>query len=49
MFLIQIMLVGSDPSTGDLKAVEYAPLTGDDWKLSTQAGTGSDACDGAGL
>ena len=31
------MLVGYDPSTKDLKAVEYAPLTGEDWKVSTPA------------
>ena len=35
--LIPTMLVGYDPSTKDLKAVEYAPRTGDDWKVSTPA------------
>ena len=35
--LILTMFVGCDPSTKDLKAVEYAPLTGDDWKVSTPA------------
>lgn len=36
------MFVGCDPSTKDLKAVEYAPLTGDDWKVSTPAEQGLD-------
>jgi CubicO group peptidase (beta-lactamase class C family) len=36
------MLVGCDPSTKGLKAVEYAPLTGDDWKVSTPAEQGLD-------
>jgi CubicO group peptidase (beta-lactamase class C family) len=36
------MLVGCSPSTKDLKAVEYTPLTGDDWKVSTPAEQGLD-------
>ena len=40
--LILTMLVGCRPSTKDLKAVEYAPLTGDDWKVSTPAEQGLD-------
>jgi CubicO group peptidase (beta-lactamase class C family) len=36
------MLIGCDPSTKDLKAVEYAPLTGNDWKVSTPAEQGLD-------
>ena len=40
--LIPTMLVGYDPSTKDLKAVEYAPLTEGDWKVSTPAEQGLD-------
>ena len=36
------MLVGCGPSPEDLKAVEYAPLSGDGWKLSTPAEQGLD-------
>jgi CubicO group peptidase (beta-lactamase class C family) len=35
--LILSMLVGCGPSTKDLKAVEYTPLIGDDWEVSTPA------------
>lgn len=40
--LIPTILVGCDPSTKHLKAVEYTPLTGDDWKVSTPAEQGLD-------
>jgi CubicO group peptidase (beta-lactamase class C family) len=43
--LILSMLVGcgpSGPSTEDLLAVEYTPLPGDDWKVSTPAEQGLD-------
>jgi CubicO group peptidase (beta-lactamase class C family) len=36
------MLVGCGPSTEDLEAVEYTPLPGDDWKVSTPAEQGLD-------
>jgi len=36
------MLVGCGPSTEDLEAVEYTPLAGDDWKVSTPAEQGLD-------
>ena len=40
--LILLMLAGCGPSTEDLKAVEYTPLPGDDWKVSTPAEQGLD-------
>ena len=40
--LILTMLVGCGPSPEDLKAVEYAPLTGEGWKVSTPAEQGQD-------
>lgn len=43
--LILSMLVGcspSGPSTEDLEAVEYTPLPGDDWEVSTPAEQGLD-------
>jgi len=40
--LILTMLVGCGPSPKDLIAVEYAPLTGDDWQVSTPAEQGLD-------
>ena len=43
--LILSMLVGcipSSPSIEDLEAVEYKPLSGDDWKVSTPAEQGLD-------
>jgi CubicO group peptidase (beta-lactamase class C family) len=40
--LILSMLVGCGPSTEDLEAVEYTPLPGDDWKVSTPAEQGLD-------
>jgi hypothetical protein len=36
------MLVGCGPSTEDLEAVEYTPLPGDDWEVSTPAQQGLD-------
>jgi hypothetical protein len=36
------MLVGCGPSTEDLEAVEYTPLPGDDWKVSTPTEQGLD-------
>ena len=38
--IILSMLVGCGPSTEDLEAVEYTPLPGDDWKVSTPAEQG---------
>jgi len=40
--LILLTLVGCGPSTEDLEAVEYTPLPGDDWKVSTPAEQGLD-------
>lgn len=40
--LIISMLVGCGPSTRDLEAVDYSPLPGDDWKVSTPAEQGLD-------
>jgi CubicO group peptidase (beta-lactamase class C family) len=42
MILILSMLVGCGPSIEDLEAVEYTPLPGDDWKVSTPAEQGLD-------
>ena len=42
VILILSMLVGCGPSTEDLEAVEYTPLPGDDWKVSTPAEQGLD-------
>jgi CubicO group peptidase (beta-lactamase class C family) len=42
LILILSMLVGCGPSTEDLEAVEYAPLPGDDWEVSTPAEQGLD-------
>ena len=41
--LIPSGLVGCGPSTADLEAVDYAPLSGDDWQVSTPAKQGLDA------
>jgi len=35
-------VVGRGPGTEDLEAVEYTPLPGDDWKVSTPAEQGMD-------
>jgi CubicO group peptidase (beta-lactamase class C family) len=40
--LIISMLVGCGPSTEELEAVEYTPLPGDDWQVSTPAEQGLD-------
>ena len=40
--LIITMLVGCESLTKELKAVEYATLTGDDWKVSIPAEQGLD-------
>lgn len=40
--LVLSMLVGCGPSRGDLKAVDYTPLPGDDWKVSTASEQGLD-------
>ncbi|MCG8353587.1 MAG: beta-lactamase family protein [Chloroflexales bacterium] len=40
--LILSMLAGCDPSTEELEAVDYTPLSRDDWKVSTPAEQGLD-------
>ena len=40
--LILTILVGCSPSNSELNAVEYAPLTEGDWKVSTPAEQGLD-------
>jgi CubicO group peptidase (beta-lactamase class C family) len=40
--LISSALVGCDPSPAELAAVDYAPLPGDDWKVSTPVEQGLD-------
>jgi len=42
VILVLSMLAGCSPSTEDLEAVEYTPLPGDDWKVSTPAEQGLD-------
>ena len=42
MILVLSMLAGCGPSAEDLLAVEYTPLSGDDWKVSTPAEQGLD-------
>ena len=42
MILILAMLVGCGPSTEELEAVDYTPLAGDDWDVSTPAEQGLD-------
>jgi CubicO group peptidase (beta-lactamase class C family) len=42
MILIPIGLVGCGPSPADLTAVDYTPLSGDDWEVSTPAEQGLD-------
>jgi CubicO group peptidase (beta-lactamase class C family) len=42
VFLILLTLAGCGPSTEGLEAVEYTPIIGDDWKLSTPAEQGLD-------
>ena len=40
VILILTMLIGCGPSTEDLEAVDYTPLPGDDWEVSTPAEQG---------
>jgi hypothetical protein len=40
--LISSGLVGCGPRTEELEAVDYTPLSGDDWKVSTPAEQGLD-------
>jgi CubicO group peptidase (beta-lactamase class C family) len=40
--LILFLLIGCGPSAEDLAAVDYTPLPGDDWKVSTPAEQGLD-------
>ena len=42
VIMILSMLAGCGPSSGDLAAVDYAPLPRDDWKISTPAEQGLD-------
>jgi len=42
LILILSMLSGCGPSTEDLEAVDYTPLPGDDWEVSTPAEQGID-------
>ena len=42
VIIILSMLVGCGPSTEDLEAVDYTPLLGDDWKVSTPVEQGLD-------
>jgi hypothetical protein len=40
--LVMLVLVGCGPSAPYLQAVDYTPLPGDDWKVSTPAEQGLD-------
>ena len=42
VILVLSLLVGCGPSTEDLEAVDYTPLPGDDWEVSTPAEQGLD-------
>jgi hypothetical protein len=42
MLLILSMLVGCSPSIDELEAIDYTPLPGDDWKVSTPEEQGLD-------
>ena len=42
VILILFMLAGCGPSTEELEAVDYTPLPGDDWQVSTPAEQGLD-------
>ena len=42
LILMLSMPVGCGPSTEDLEAVDYTPLPGDDWKVSTPEEQGLD-------
>ena len=43
VILVLSMLVGCGPSTEDLEAVDYTPLLGDDWEVSTPEEQGLDS------
>jgi len=47
--ILMISLSGCGPSAEELAAVEYAPLPGDDWEVSTPAEQGTDPALIAGL
>ena len=42
MIIILSMLIGCGPSTAELEAVDYAPLSQDDWQVSTPEEQGLD-------
>jgi hypothetical protein len=42
LFLVLSMLTGCGPSTEELEAVDYTPLPGDDWQVSTPEEQGLD-------
>jgi CubicO group peptidase (beta-lactamase class C family) len=42
LLLILSILVGCSPSTEDFEAIDYSPLSGDDWKVSTPEEQGLD-------
>jgi CubicO group peptidase (beta-lactamase class C family) len=42
ILILSMLLVGCSPSTEDLEAVDYTPLPGDDWKVSTPEKQGLD-------
>lgn len=42
VILVLSMLVGCGPPPAELEAVDYTPLPGDDWKMSTPAEQGLD-------
>ncbi len=42
VIILLCMLVGCGPSAADLEAVDYTPLPGDDWEVSTPAEQGLD-------
>jgi CubicO group peptidase (beta-lactamase class C family) len=42
ILILSMLLVGCGPSTAELEAVDYTPLPGDDWKVSTPAEQGLD-------
>jgi hypothetical protein len=42
VILVLAMLIGCVPSVEDLETIDYAPLSRDDWKVSTPAEQGLD-------
>ncbi len=42
VILIFTLLVGCSPSAADLEAVDYSPLSGDDWEVSTPEEEGAE-------